>query len=142
MTRMSIRHHWCNFMETSLCRKFWIHRIPLQGHCMRNLWVQSEYISLKATKYNRRLSPIFALDVKPFCTNWYRWPGDLIDPWSHLVFQMDIIWRKPVLVERLVCRRFVAFYGINGIILDDMKLNPLKSSGNKRSCVLKQACRF
>ena len=47
-----------------------------------------------------------------------------------------------MLVERLVCRRFVAFYGINGIMLDDMKLNPLKSSGNKRSCVLKEACRF
>lgn len=48
------------------------------------LYVQSQYIWLKGRKHKNlvSLSLIYASYVKPFYANWYRRPGDLINPCS------------------------------------------------------------
>ena len=58
---------------------------------MRNICVKSRYTWLKATVYKNLVSfsPFSAFDVKPLYTDWYRRPGDLINPWSHFNIPND-----------------------------------------------------
>ena len=85
MIRMPIRHDWY-VIKTSLFQKFWMNQISLHRCLLLNLCVHSKFTRLKVTKGKIRvsLSKIFAIDVKQFHTNWYRQPGELIDPWSQL----------------------------------------------------------
>ena len=53
---------------------------------MLNLCVHSKYTRLKVTKHKIEvsLSKFFFIGVKQFHTNWYRQPGELIDPCTQL----------------------------------------------------------
>ena len=70
---------------------------------------------LKAAKHNimASLSRIYAFDVKPFHTHWYRRPGNLVDPYSLSVIPNGYNIEEACpscFMERVVHRRFSAHY--------------------------------
>ena len=56
------------------------------SHLMWNLYVHSKYAWLKVTKYKIKVSfsPIFANELKPFYTHWYRRQGKILRSCGHL----------------------------------------------------------
>ena len=61
------------------------------------------------------LSRIYAFDVKPFHTHWYRWPGNLKHPFSLSVIPNGYNIEETCascFMERVVHRRFAVHYVI------------------------------
>ena len=81
------------------------------------------------------MSTILGFDLKTLI-HWYRRPGGLAHPCSHIKIIKGYISRKLVLVvytEKLFSRGFVSSYKINSTILNVTKLNSLTSSSKKKS---------
>lgn len=134
---LSTRHGWCNLIETSIFWKSWMNQKSLErqlfGMSVQNLYTHSyKQQNIKTWFYCLHF---FCFDVKPFCTDWYRRPGDLIDLCSQFNVPNDYnikktwisCFNRETALLWICCRYF-----IHGFTMDVMTLNCLNSSLEKK----------